>query len=268
MHMDQAPLPNGVIARFTVAPSGLAVTVDAAASTCTGGAVNCDEYNWDFGDGGTATGASQAHTYATAGTYVITLTVVDTGVGEASTTKTVTVRGAGPVADGTCSFNANTWTMTVTNTSTAANGLKLVAVDWNQGLLSRDYTAPFDGPFTHLYAVPGTFKIYLRAIDKTGISNRKLVCTTAPAQFTLWSVTGTVRDSANQPLGAAKVQVQRAGSTTVFRNVYTAANGTYTLANLKPGTYTLTVIKTGYTFPAAVNVTVGGNQVNDVNAQP
>jgi hypothetical protein len=156
--------------------------------------------------------------------------------------------------------------MTVTNTSTSANGLKLVAVDWNQGLLSRDYSDPFSGPFTHQYPVPRIYKVYLRAIDKTGQSNRKLVCTTATAQFTLWSITGTVRDAANAPIGGAKVELKGVGFN-FLRNVYTAANGTYTAANLRPGTYLVTVTKTPLTFPAGVNVTVGASKVNDVNAQ-
>jgi hypothetical protein len=34
-------------------------------------------YDWDFGDGNTGTGISPIHTYATAGTYTVTLTVTD-----------------------------------------------------------------------------------------------------------------------------------------------------------------------------------------------
>ncbi len=267
MHMDQAPPPNGIMASFTAAATALAVNVNASATTCSGAAANCDTYTWDFGDGETATGVSQSHTYDAAGTYVITLTVVD-GTAEASTTRTVTVRGAGPIADGVCNFDDTSWTLTVTNTSTSANGFKLVAVDWNQGVLSRDYTAPFDGPFVHTYPAPRQYKVYLRAIDKTGLSNRKLVCTMTPAQFTLWAITGTVRDGGGLPIAGAKVQVQRKNVAAIFRNVYTASNGTYTLANMKPGIYTLTVSKLGYTFPAGVDITVGGNKVNDVNAQP
>jgi PKD repeat protein len=36
-------------------------------------------YAWDFGDGGTATGATASHTYSVAGSYLVTLTVTDDG---------------------------------------------------------------------------------------------------------------------------------------------------------------------------------------------
>jgi PKD repeat protein len=50
-------------------------------------------YLWDFGDGTTASTASPTHTFATAGTYTVKLTVTDnTGLtGSAQTTVTVTV---------------------------------------------------------------------------------------------------------------------------------------------------------------------------------
>src|SRR5207247_5991696 len=35
--------------------------------------------SWTFGDGGTSTAANPSHTYATGGTYTVTLTVTDNG---------------------------------------------------------------------------------------------------------------------------------------------------------------------------------------------
>lgn len=52
-------------------------------------------YAWNFGDGMTATGPSPAHTYATAGTKKVTLTVTDEAGSRSSTTATVQVLGTG-----------------------------------------------------------------------------------------------------------------------------------------------------------------------------
>ncbi len=49
------------------------------------------DYQWNFGDGGTGSGATPSHTYAAAGTYPVTLTVEDDAGMTATTTQTVTV---------------------------------------------------------------------------------------------------------------------------------------------------------------------------------
>jgi YVTN family beta-propeller protein len=75
---DQSPS-----AAFTVpsVTAGTPATFSGAASTDPDGSVV--SWNWAFGDGGTATGVSAAHTYRAAGTYDAKLGVVDNeGCGE------------------------------------------------------------------------------------------------------------------------------------------------------------------------------------------
>ncbi|MGO4595346.1 PKD domain-containing protein [Leifsonia sp. 2TAF2] len=76
-------------ASFTAGVNGLAVAVDASASSDPDGTIA--SYAWTFGDGGTASGVSAGHTYAAAGTYTITLKVTDNVGGTATTTRQVTV---------------------------------------------------------------------------------------------------------------------------------------------------------------------------------
>ncbi|MFI2812116.1 PKD domain-containing protein [Microbulbifer sp. JSM ZJ756] len=54
---------------------GLSCSFDGSASTDSDGSIA--SYQWDFGDGATASTATTSHTYAAAGTYTVTLTVTD-----------------------------------------------------------------------------------------------------------------------------------------------------------------------------------------------
>ncbi|RWZ50892.1 PKD domain-containing protein [Labedella phragmitis] len=84
-----APANQNPTASFTASGSGLAVSVNGSASTDPDGTIA--SYAWDFGDEGTATGATANHTYAAAGEYTVTLTVTDDKGATASTTRSVTV---------------------------------------------------------------------------------------------------------------------------------------------------------------------------------
>ena len=80
-------------ASFTATPPAgvapLTVAFDATASFDTGGSIA--SYAWDFGDGGTATGATIGHNYTADRTYTAKLTVTDNGGLTASTTRTISV---------------------------------------------------------------------------------------------------------------------------------------------------------------------------------
>lgn len=76
-------------AAFSAGVNGLTVNVNGSASTDPDGSIA--SYAWTFGDGGTATGVTAAHTYAAAGTYTVTLTVTDNQGATNSTSTSVTV---------------------------------------------------------------------------------------------------------------------------------------------------------------------------------
>ncbi|MFL6235066.1 MAG: PKD domain-containing protein [Thermoanaerobaculia bacterium] len=70
------------------ADTGKAVTFTASATDAT-------SYQWNFGDGGSATTASASHTFTQAGNYIVTLTVTK-GSSTASKTRRLIVTGAPP----------------------------------------------------------------------------------------------------------------------------------------------------------------------------
>ena len=79
----------GPVAAFFASSNGLTVTFDASGSYASDGTIV--SFAWNFGDGNTGTGTSLSHTYNSAGTYTVSLTVTDNGGYTGSTSHKVTV---------------------------------------------------------------------------------------------------------------------------------------------------------------------------------
>jgi PKD repeat protein len=77
------------VASFTFSCSQLTCYFDGSASRDSDGTVT--SYAWKFGDGATGSGVTTTHTYAAAGTYVVTLTVTDNGGATGTQSNNVTV---------------------------------------------------------------------------------------------------------------------------------------------------------------------------------
>lgn len=86
-------------AAFNATTTNLNVAVNAATSQDPDGVITA--YAWDYGDGSSGTGATSAHTYATAGTYTITLTVTDDRGARGTHTTQTTVTSGKPSAANT-----------------------------------------------------------------------------------------------------------------------------------------------------------------------
>lgn len=154
-----------------------------------------DTYNWDFGDGKVGTGATCAHTYETAGSYNVTLTVIDHSKNTGSVTVPITVYAVDgdeathtlmtvTVQDG---YTENTPVITGATVLVEAEDYSGSALTDNRGqatLLVPKGTVTLsvvkDGYFASVQEVEGSLTVYLRPVG-VKILDGKL--TTTPMSY-------------------------------------------------------------------------------------
>ena len=173
--------PNGPYNGF----EGVALTLDGGGSFDPDGG-NITAYDWDFGDGNTGTGVAPSHTYATAGTYTVTLTVVDDeGAQSAPATTTATIdpppANIPPTSDPNGPYTGTTGQPVSFDGSgsTDPDGT-IVAYDWDFG---DGNTGTGVSP-SHTYAAADTYTVTLTVTDDVGdsdVANTTATITETPA---------------------------------------------------------------------------------------
>ena len=148
-----------LIADFSFAVDGLNVlfTNQSAGSPTT--------YFWDFGDGKSGSARSPSHSYAQAGTYTVTLTIVNAFGSRDSTSKFVTTSvGTAPVAD----FQAQTDGLTARFLDASTGS----PASWHWDFGDCDVNALLcesaDQNPAHTYKSAGTYKVVLTARNAAG----------------------------------------------------------------------------------------------------
>ncbi|MEM7000739.1 MAG: PKD domain-containing protein, partial [Pseudomonadota bacterium] len=162
-------------------PEGTTVDYDANNSYDDGNIVS---YDWDFGDGNTASGAVASNTYNTEGYYAATVTVTD-DLGRTNIGATLPVRilGQVPVADagGPYSFdetfaNNGQWIVSLDGTGSADNETSITRWEWdfdNSDGVGIDATGPQP---SFAYGAPGTYTVTLTVYD--GVDQPTTITTT------------------------------------------------------------------------------------------
>jgi len=170
---NQAP-----VAAFTATPdtglNPLTVDVDASDSSDDGEIVS---YEWDFGNGETASGETASVTYADAGTYEITLTVTDDKGLTGTATATVEVgENQAPVASFTATpTNGETPLVVEVDASDSSDDGEIVSYEWDfgNGETASGETASVT------YADAGTYEITLTVTDDKGLTDSATTSVTA-----------------------------------------------------------------------------------------
>jgi len=160
-----APVPA-----FTFSPRQPQVftTILFDASNTADDGVRCGSrcsYSWTFGDGSSGSGRTVEHEYRAAGTFVVTLTVVDDRGQSTSLSENLTV------AAGTLPTPIFTFSPTQPRTSRdifytaeasrAGNGRRIISYDWNFGS-GRVGTG---ATIAKRYDTPGTYVVTLTVVD-------------------------------------------------------------------------------------------------------
>lgn len=178
------------------------VTVSGSGSSDPDGTIA--GYAWEFGDGGTATGATATRTYPADGTFTIKLTVTDDDGATASTTRQVTVAATPP---NNPDLASDTFTRSVAN----GWGSAQTGGAWSLLGTTNRYSVA-GGTGNQILTTPGNTAESTLAINATAVDLRSsLAWNRTASQGTIYG-TAIVRRQANGSDYRAKVVVNAAGS--------------------------------------------------------
>jgi PKD repeat protein len=159
---NQAPVadPNGPY----TGTEGVAIAYDGKDSYDPDGTI--DTYEWDFGDGNSASGVTPTHTYAQNGTYTVTLTVTDNDGATDTSTTTAAIADTEPTADFSATPTSGQEPLTVafSDNSTSYDGI--VAWGWafdNDGVTDSTEQNP-----TYVYAEDDVYTVSLTVYENDG----------------------------------------------------------------------------------------------------
>lgn len=193
---------------------------------------------WEFGDGTGSTLTAPQHTYATAGTYDVTLTATLIGNGcQASLTQSVAVNTT-PVAAFTTEPNNGCIDLDVAFQNTSSDA------DFSQWDLGDGNTSVLNEPF-HTYTMAGTYTVQLVAENVNGCTdtmNTSVVAHPLPTSAFTLSMLETCDTLVNvQILNASQ---GASGFAWDFGNGTTSTENQPVITYADPGTYTIELTTT------------------------
>ena len=169
---DNQPVTVDASANQTTANPGELVVFDGFASTDEDGFI--ETYEWDFGDGTTATGDMVDHTYSSTGSYTVTFTATDDDGASATDTVNVTIEANQPPST---SLSANRTSTKIEEPiyfdgsgSTDSDGrVTNYSWDFDDGMTATGPNA------THSYGSQGTYNVTLTVRDNDGATSSETV---------------------------------------------------------------------------------------------
>ncbi len=240
-----SPQPSGApVAAFTVSPAtGTAGQTTFAFTNQSSG--NISSQLWTFGDGFTSATVSPTHVFATAGTFIVTLTVSGSG-GTSSASQTVTVNSPAPAGPSVSAAFSFTPASPAVNDAVAFSDQSTgspSAWSWSFG---DGATSTAQNP-THAFAAPGTYTVTLTAsnvISSASTSRSVTVAPLAPAHAlvsvtaqtdgiggSVWRTELTLFNAGSEAATGQFVFVPGAGGSAQTRPLYLAPQQSVTYDN-------------------------------------
>jgi hypothetical protein len=219
MFLSPATANTPPTASFAYSCSDLDCTFDGAGSADSDGTVA--GYSWSFGDGSaTASGPQAAHSYSTAGSYDVTLTVTDNS--GARVTRTQTVHASTPLASGISFVAAN-----------SAPGTSAAPTLTSPAGVGVGDTLVLYGSFASATPAAGTPSGWTKVAEKA----------TSAMDSVLWTRTATEADTAGSTIkvpiaGTMKstltMAAYRGAGTITASDVASSADATLTTSHVSP----------------------------------
>jgi PKD repeat protein len=165
---------NGPTATFTLSPDAPGVNqqvfLDGNASKAEPGRT-LTRYDWNFGDGGSGSGATESHRFTRAGAFTVSLTVTDSAGKTGNASKSVTV---GNTIVPTAAFTVSPQTIAVgqsaffdATVSTATPGRTITRYEWNFG-----DNVPVEGARVEkVFSRAGGYTVTLTVTDSNGATD-------------------------------------------------------------------------------------------------
>ena len=154
-------------ATFTMSPTPASINqeifFDAGASR-PAGLRRIVGYNWNFGDGSSASGVATGHVYTAVGTYNVTLQVTDDAGAVGTTTQSLGVSEGLPIVALTATAAGANATVTVSATPFTGATISDITFNWGDGTPNQSGLVTSR---THAYG-PGTHTVVVTVTDSLG----------------------------------------------------------------------------------------------------
>jgi|GEM_PF-2521997 len=190
-----------------------------------------DGYEWDFGDGATATATSPQHVYTSPGTYTVTLTAIADGVCTAVASQNLTVEET-PVANISLAQNERCFGEAFPFQNASTGSISNLEWDFGDGLFS------FEGNPTHTYTDTGSFQVVLTVFNGSVCkASDTLEVTVHPPVL----ATAEITDVPCFGDTSGEINITISSGTPVFEFDWSNGAVTEDIPNLPTGNYTLLI---------------------------